>query len=416
MIDYFVYMIESALCMGVFYLLYRLSLRKEKCFGFNRFYLLASLLLSLAFPLINISNLHFSADLKLLTYQMSAVAMQSQLFDADKFNWMALIMVVYFSGAAFFASKLIYQLSLLYNVIKSEKSIKEQANGVIIIQSQDKLPVFSFFNYLFLNIDKTLGEQEKQQIIVHEKAHIIRKHSYDIIGLQILKIILWPNPFLLLYNKALCDTHEFEADAYVLASANKADYSRLIVKQTFKALKLSIVNPFNKSQILKRLNMINSNKNTGPLKYLLPFPLAFLLFFVFSCEDNIENPVTEIKSETKHAIPIGPDKDIFTVVEVSEMPQPKGGGGMKSLLATIGKNLQYPEEAINKKIEGRVYLEFVIDEEGDLKDVKVLKGIGAGCDEAAVEALKKSADFSPGLSEGKPVKVKIIVPILFRLD
>lgn len=91
-----------------------------------------------------------------------------------------------------------------------------------------------------------------------------------------------------------------------------------------------------------------------------------------------------------------------------KMPAPDGG------LESIYKHVKYPRLAQEAGIEGKVYLLAFIDESGSVKDVKVVKGIGAGCDEAATEAIKK-VKFSPGVNKGQPVKVKLSLAVVFKL-
>ena len=96
-------------------------------------------------------------------------------------------------------------------------------------------------------------------------------------------------------------------------------------------------------------------------------------------------------------------------VAVDQMPEPIGG------IAAIQKKIKYPEIAKRAGIEGRVYIEAFIDEKGNVTKTTVLKGIGAGCDEAAMNAIKK-VKFTPGRQRGKPVKVQVSVPVIFKLS
>ena len=91
------------------------------------------------------------------------------------------------------------------------------------------------------------------------------------------------------------------------------------------------------------------------------------------------------------------------------MPELIGG------LASIQKLIQYPEIARKAGVEGRVIVQFVVDENGSVQDPQVVRGIGAGCDEEAVRAVRQ-AKFNPGMQRGKPVKVKMSLPITFRLN
>ncbi len=91
------------------------------------------------------------------------------------------------------------------------------------------------------------------------------------------------------------------------------------------------------------------------------------------------------------------------------MPEPVGG------LAAIYKHIAYPSVAKDAGISGKVYLLVYIDEKGNVDDVKVLKGIGGGCDEAAVAGVKQ-VKFTPGKNNGQPVKVKLSLPVTFKIN
>lgn len=102
--------------------------------------------------------------------------------------------------------------------------------------------------------------------------------------------------------------------------------------------------------------------------------------------------------------------EVFVVVE--QMPEmlPSPEEGMRQLQEL----LRYPEIALKAGVEGRVYVEFIIDERGLVRDPRVLRGIGAGCDEEAVRAVT-TLKFKPGRQRGKPVRVKFAIPVTFRL-
>ncbi len=99
---------------------------------------------------------------------------------------------------------------------------------------------------------------------------------------------------------------------------------------------------------------------------------------------------------------------------VEEMPSPKGG--YEAFYKFVGKKLRYPAQARRMGIEGKVFISFIVDENGELKDFKVLKGIGAGCDEEVLKMMLKAAEWNPGKQRGKPVKVKQVLPIEFKLN
>jgi|SRR5690606_15456269 len=126
------------------------------------------------------------------------------------------------------------------------------------------------------------------------------------------------------------------------------------------------------------------------------------------------------QNETKVEIPMAPvvveEKEdpntIFTVVEETAAPV----GGMSAFYEYVGKKIKYPAQAKRMGIEGKVFVEFVIEKDGSITDVKAIKGIGAGCDEEAVRILQAAPKWKPGKQRGKPVRQKMVLPISFRLS
>lgn len=104
-------------------------------------------------------------------------------------------------------------------------------------------------------------------------------------------------------------------------------------------------------------------------------------------------------------------EEIFTIVE--DQPAPKGG--MAAFYEYVGKKLKYPAQARRMGIEGKVFVEFVVDKDGTITNVKAIKGIGAGCDEEATRVIQASPKWNPGKQRGRPVKVRMILPITFKL-
>ena len=97
---------------------------------------------------------------------------------------------------------------------------------------------------------------------------------------------------------------------------------------------------------------------------------------------------------------------------VSDMPEFEGG--MNALLRFVGRNIVYPPLAREADVQGTVYMSFVVDESGQVVDVKVERGIGFGCDEESVRVVSKIPKFKkPGRNDGQPVKVRFNIPIKF---
>ncbi|MCH8331587.1 MAG: energy transducer TonB, partial [Bacteroidetes bacterium] len=91
-------------------------------------------------------------------------------------------------------------------------------------------------------------------------------------------------------------------------------------------------------------------------------------------------------------------------------------GGMEALVVYVGENLKYPVEAKKKGTEGMVLVSFVVSNDGGVRDVKAIKGIGDGCDKEAVRVVNKMPKWDPGMVEGKPVAVQYNLPVKFTLS
>ena len=104
--------------------------------------------------------------------------------------------------------------------------------------------------------------------------------------------------------------------------------------------------------------------------------------------------------------------EVFTIVE----DQPEFPGGMAAFYKYVGDNMEYPSQARRMGIEGRVYVQFVVDQQGNVTEVKAVKGIGAGCDEEAERVLREAPKFKPGKQRGRAVKVRMVLPIIFKLS
>lgn len=106
------------------------------------------------------------------------------------------------------------------------------------------------------------------------------------------------------------------------------------------------------------------------------------------------------------------EEHIFLVVE----NMPEFPGGEAAMYKFIGKNIEYPRMAKESGISGRVFITFVVERDGSVTDVQILRGIGGGCDEEAVRVIRKMPRWSPGKQRGKPVRVQYRMPIKFTLQ
>jgi TonB family protein len=161
-----------------------------------------------------------------------------------------------------------------------------------------------------------------------------------------------------------------------------------------------------------------TKKRTGSsasLKMLLAIPLAVALIFMFSCKDR--GQAAREATPAVKAAPSGAEAEasdeVFKLVD--QMPVFRNDTTYKELTQWLGKNVKYPAEAVSKEIQGRVFVQFIVDEQGNVKDPKVIMGVDPLLDQAALEVVSGMPPWSPGIKGGKPVKVYMKVPISFVL-
>ncbi|KWW25303.1 MAG: TonB family protein [bacterium F082] len=142
-----------------------------------------------------------------------------------------------------------------------------------------------------------------------------------------------------------------------------------------------------------------------PVRVNYMMPINFKL-----SDDQPEKPAQQTDANKPN---MKPDKN--GVYQICEQ-MPEFPGGVEALMDFVAKNVVYPQEAMDKEISGRVYVSFVIEKDGSVNEVKVMKGIGGGCDDEAVRVIKAMPKWKPGKQDGKPVRVSYMMPITFKLQ
>jgi TonB family protein len=186
-----------------------------------------------------------------------------------------------------------------------------------------------------------------------------------------------------------------------------------------------LVHSFNQFQTKKRIMMMTQT-NTKPIqkaRFILALPLLALFIAVFSIESSanskgefpksadILNANLQPANDTVSVI-LGKDgNQVFDLVEI----QPSPAGGMEGWIKYVVESLQYPEEAKKQGIEGTVAIAFVINSDGTISDIEILRAIGGGCEEEALRVIQNAPKWTPGQQGGKPVNCRMRLPIRFKL-
>ncbi len=451
------YLAESSICLGVFYLFYKVWLQKTTFFQANRMYLLTGAILSFVLPFLHISlaspeEVVYGYVLPLIETSNAFVVEFNEGMEKPtqgfSLSLSQIILMVYISGALFFVWRFFYRLRMMFNIISS----KEEDLPV----NQDTA---SFFRWMFIH---PRHRNESHHLIVeHEKVHVRQWHSLDVIIMEVLTILNWFNPIIHLYNKKLKETHEYIADRYVAGLAgNPYQYAQLLVNEVAFRESSPIYNTF-ASLIKKRLLMLsnkNSKKRQG-MRYLAIIPMIFVLALVFSFDlaepisfDLLESKQAEsVESnmdldenlasfniiqdsniedlEGKHNVDSIPPKrfgnEVYKIVEV--MPHLKSCGNIsdrderkkcseKTMMKQVVENIKYPDAAKNNGVEGVAVVQFVVEKDGSTSNFNVVKNPGDGTGAEALRVAKLLGPWNAGKQRNEFVRVQYTLPIKFKLE
>jgi len=448
------YILKVTLCWSLFYLLYQALLSKETFFKINRWYLLGTALLAIALPAIDMHWFVPVQEESPLAYYLQPITigadqLENVIVTASAeprgINWWGGLTAIYWLGAALALLRLCCGMIAISSLYR--KGEKLDSGGYRFVSTPTPHVPFSFFKNLFWSNSFLVDEEDKQNILRHEEAHIFQWHSLDVLLMEILSVFFWCSPFIYLYKKAVKTNHEYLADDFVIAQANLKNYGRLLLRQSqFLPEKLrwkepvAITNSIFSSQLKQRIVMMTKTKSTksASLKYLAGLPLLALMLVAFSYGDqptldSFQTPAVEHLAKKTVEAPVSqpgvtdtlPSGEIFKEVEV--LPQFPGCEEVadqdeqklcwqKKMLTFIYQNVKYPKEAREAGIEGMAVVQFIVEKDGSIADAKIVRSIGGGCDEEVLKVVYMMPNWIPGKQAGEPVRVQFNLPVKFKLD
>ncbi len=400
------YLIELSVIHVVLILGYWLFLRNERQYAKMRFYLIGSALLALCTPVLKLPKLFFRADepMEALLIQVPMevtpiTAIGEPVWSLDILIWIPIAI------SAFFLLRFFYGIIQLVHLEQTSSYLK--FNDLYIRKVRTMKGSFTFFNWIFVSDQIELDNPDNATIIRHEQAHVALKHTYDLVFFELFKVCFWWLPSTWYSIREIKNIHEYQADAQALKTCTIEHYSSILISSALKSGGMSLVNSFHDGLILKRLQAMKLQaKNVSPWKLGALFTLCTFLLIQFACTE-------EKRDETSLGLNAAKvEGEIFTVVE--ELPGFEGG--MDAFYQYVAKEIRYPLQARQMGVEGRVDVQFVVEKDGSLSDIKVIKGIGPGCDDEAVRVMENAPLFKPGSQRGMPVRVRMVVPIVFQLN
>jgi TonB family protein len=287
----------TLLPLGALWLVWQFALRSERCFGYNRAFLLLAPVLAAALPLLprlamplwlNSPAVAVAASKTGVSVLLPAVQLgQGPAPTAGWSVWTGLI-VLYLAGVAFGLGRLAWQAGRLWALAR--RLPREVRPGYVLAYTGGQLPTSSFGRVVFWNETAGLPLAEELAVLAHEVAHVQQRHTLDVLWLEAWRAVLWPNPFAHLLLPGLRLTHELLADKAASGSSHTTSYPMLLARLAAQRLGrpafAALLQPFTFSFTLTRIAMLQNQNPVRRWKQWLVLPVLSGLFLV-ACQDAV---------------------------------------------------------------------------------------------------------------------------------
>ena len=299
---FFVYILQSAVCLAILFLFYSILLSRETFYRYNRVALLCLIPLSFVLPLCH---------LPLFTENESVAPVPVVILDnLSAFSYVtddvgataapvpvALVaaIVLYWAGVVFFVARYIVTIVRLLRLMSSGRRVTDDEGRQIIVLPRSIAP-FSWFGRIVLSEEDYAAHS--REILLHESAHIRKRHSLDLLVADLCTWLQWFNPAAWLLKRELQTVHEYEADAEVIDQGIDArQYQLLLIKRSVGSKFYCVTNHFNHNKLNKRITMMLKKKSNrkATWKYLYVIPVALCTVTVFA-RPEVSERLDEIAS------------------------------------------------------------------------------------------------------------------------
>lgn len=434
------YILQVMLFQAVFFAVYEIILKKETFFQWNRSYLILTSAASYVIPFIDLESMSNNLPVEYF-FMMPEVVLSPGEFIEKQFIWSVFLMAslrwVFFTGILL--TGILFTIKVFNISMLIRRNSKEKNKDYSLVLLQQENTAFSFFKFIF--IGKTL--QSKEKIISHEMIHVRQWHSLDLLFFEIQKIIFWFNPYSYLYQNRITEIHEFIADSGSVSKKEGSTFFNSLLAETFRVDKMAFVNSFNNhSLIKKRIIMFNreNSKDLFKIKYALLIPLLMGMLTYTSCQKKSskaggENDMYKTAEEEgknlgtlrsvneSEAIPFAmiDQAPVYPGCENAEdqkkcMVEKIAAHVSANFDASLNDNLakeNTTEKDDSEMLIDKIYVQFTIDKEGHVTDLKA-KAKHEALEQEAVRVVSSLPQFIPGEKNGKKVAVKFTLPISLK--
>ncbi|RDK88902.1 M56 family metallopeptidase [Marinirhabdus gelatinilytica] len=284
-----VYFLKSVACLGILFLFYKLSLENTSLHTTKRFFLLGSLVVSMLIPFVTFTEYveiqpvvsNTISEIPITTFEPTQAVVQPT-------NYLPYFLGgVYVLGVLLFSIRFARSIWNLFRKVKHNPSLKKQSIFHVLL----KFPVtpHSFFNYIFFNKNDYETDNIPKEVFLHETAHVKQKHSWDLLFVEMFRIVFWFNPLLYFMKRSIKLNHEFLADRTVLdQGADRTVYQTILLDYSSQSSAPAMAHSINYSSFKKRFTVMKTHttKRAAWLKGLLILPLIAVLMYGFSTTET----------------------------------------------------------------------------------------------------------------------------------
>ena len=430
-----VYLLKVNVLLAVFYGFYRLLFTRDTFFVWRRVVLLLMAAAALSIPLADLSwwvASHEQTANLAEVYQEVMLPTVTITGTEARFPWLRLFTLLYMCGVGVLLARLAWQLTTIVRMMRSAEQAADK-----VFRLKDSTCPFSFFRWIFVN-PQAQSEEQLQEIMTHERAHVEQWHSLDIVLMELLAIACWPNPFVWLMRREVRLNLEYLADERVVeAGSERKAYQYHLLGLAYGKNVATVCNNFNVLPLKLRIRMMNKKRTNSWLraKYLLLVPVIGVALVACNLDKKTAEPAT---AEEQAQADSAAEKSLMGGVTVDGAPaqdeaQAEGSvvegkvfdvveqmpwfpGGEQELMNFLMKNIKYPKEATDKGTQGRVVVQFIVDKDGSVVEPTVVKSVSPELDQEALRVVKMMPKWHPGKQNGEVVRVKYFVPVSFRLQ
>lgn len=309
--ELFIYLVKSMILSGIFFGYYTLFLKNTIYHVYNRFYLLASMALSLVIPFFKLSMFTVSEEQaagakQVLIYLTQLPAAQVQ---QESIAWEILLIA---SISTLFVGYLAYSILKVFRL--KAVSAKKQMDDFTFIETDLEEAPFSFFSNLFWKKSISIEDENGRKMLQHELAHIREKHSWDRLFSQLICSIFWMNPFNWIMQKELQNIHEFIADRDAVGAGEVDAFAKMLLQTYYGNHFLNPSHSFYYSSIKRRIIMLTTSKTPkyAYLRKVAVLPLVAISLVLFSIQLSAQKPKPKKELATQYTVTMRPDSTTFS--------------------------------------------------------------------------------------------------------